>query len=145
MRLPSGKIVYPSTPIYPGSNFTWGEATKNCTREIEDLYIDGRLIIDALNIEQNIIDAAQKMEEYRAKLGNKPIIVNSWYRPQSVNQRVRGSKYSRHMYGDALDWVCRYFSPQQIARILKPHHNHGGYKAYNDFTHTDWRGTRARW
>lgn len=145
MKLSSGKLVANNTPIYPGSNFTWGEATKGCTRHLEDLVIDGKLIITAKQIEDNIIRSARFLDHYRELIGNRPIIVNSWYRPQSVNARIGGSRFSRHQYGDGVDWICRYFSPQNIARKLEPHHNHGGYKAYPSFTHTDWRGYRARW
>ena len=145
MRLPSGKIVYSNTPIYPGSNFTWGEATKNCQREIEDLWIDGVLRAKAIDIENNIIKTAQNLDKFRAKLGNYPITINSWYRPAKINRAVNGSKWSRHQYGDAVDWVSKRYSPAQIAKILEPYHNQGGYKAYFRFTHTDWRGTRARW
>jgi len=145
MKLPSGKSVYPSTPIYPDSNFTWGEVTKNCSRPIIDLLIDGKLLITALQIEQNIISTAKAMDLIREKLGNRPIIVNSWYRPSSVNRSVGGSKYSRHQYGDAVDWKSYHFSPSRAAVLLEPLHHAGGYKAYKRFTHTDWRGHKARW
>ena len=147
MQLPSGKQVYSSTPIYPGSNFTWGEATQNCTRPIQDLVIDGRLIISAVDIEKNIVQTAMNMDNYRDQLGDKPINVTSWYRPSNVNSQVSNSKWSRHQYGDAVDWVCSHLTPTQIASKLEPHHNDGGYKCYvrQNFTHTDWRGTKARW
>lgn len=145
MRLPSGTFVDSGTPIYPGSNFTWGEATKNCCRHIEDLIIDGKLITTALEIESKIVSAAIEMDAYRQSLGNRPIIVTSWYRPQHINGKVGGSTYSRHQFGDAVDWKSNYMSPKKIARILEANHNDGGYKAYYKFTHTDWRGNRARW
>lgn len=145
MKLPSGKNVFAHTPIYPGSHFTWGEATKNCTRSLKNLVIKGKPIISALGIEQKIIDTAKNMDEIRAKLGNYPISVNSWYRPQNINRAVGGSTYSRHLYGDGVDWVSHRYNPRQIAQILEPHHNQGGYCAYPKFTHTDWRGHRARW
>ena len=147
MQLPSGKNVYSSTPIYPGSNFTWGEATQNCTRHIQDLVIDGRFIISAVDIEKNIVQTAMNMDKYRQELGGRPIIVNSWYRPSNVNSQVGGSKWSRHQYGDAVDWVCSHLTPAQIATRLEPQHLAGGYKCYRrkNFTHTDWRGQRARW
>ena len=85
MRLPSGAIVFISTPIYEGSNFTWGEATKNCSRSLEDLWINGVRIITAQQIEKNIVLTAIAMDAYREKLGNRPIIVTSWYRPQLIN------------------------------------------------------------
>lgn len=145
MLLPSGKTVYSSTPIYPGSNFTWGEATKNCTRELEDLVIKGKLIITASAVEQNIIKTAQKMDRYRAQLGDYPITVTSWYRPQQVNRSVGGSTRSRHQYGDGVDWRSNYLSPLQINAQLEANHNDGGYHCYRNFTHTDWRGHKARW
>ena len=147
MHLPSGKTVASNTPIYPESNFTWGEATDNCTRTIQDLVIDGRLIISAIAIEQNIVQTARNMDKYRQELGDKPIIVTSWYRPSNVNSSVGGSRWSRHQYGDAVDWVCSHLPPAHIATRLEPHHNAGGYKCYIDknFTHTDWRGEKARW
>ena len=147
MRLPSGINVTKDTPIYPNSHFTWGEATQNCTRPIQDLVIDGRLIISAVDIEKNIVQTAMNMDNYREQLGDKPINVTSWYRPSNVNSQVSNSKWSRHQYGDAVDWVCSHLTPAQIATRLEPHHNAGGYKCYirQNFTHTDWRGTRARW
>ena len=147
MQLPSGKNVYSSTPIYPDSNFTWGEATDNCNRQIENLIIDNRLILAALAIENKIVQTAKNMDKYRKELGDKPITVSSWYRPTHINSFVGGSKWSRHQYGDGVDWVCSHLSLYEVARRLEPDHNDGGYKYYiqKNFTHTDWRGTRARW
>ncbi len=96
MQLPSGKNVYSSTPIYPDSNFTWGEATDNCNRQIENLIIDNRLILAALAIENKIVQTAKNMDKYRKELGDKPITVSSWYRPTHINSFVGGSKWSRH-------------------------------------------------
>lgn len=147
MRLPSGKEVNNNTPVYPGSNFTWGEVTKKGTRQIEDLRIDGRLIISAIAIEKNVIKIAQRMDKYRGMLGNKPIIITSWYRPKRVNRQVSASKWSLHQYGNAVDWMCRHMTSKQIEGILEPQHNDGGYHCYVDknFTHTDLRGKKARW
>ena len=109
------------------------------------MWIDGVLLCKAIDIENNIIKTAQNLDTYRAKLGNYPININSWYRPAKVNRAVNGSKWSRHQYGDAVDWVSKKYSPAQIAKILEPDHYQGGYKAYLRFTHTDWRGRKARW
>lgn len=147
MRLPSGKEVNNNTPIYSGSNFTWGEVTNNGNRQIQDLVIDGRLIISAIAIENKIIDTATKMDKYRAKLGGYPIRPTSWYRPSYINKYVGGSKWSRHQFGDAVDWISFRLTPKQIEDMLESQHNDGGYHCYvsKNFTHTDWRGTRARW
>lgn len=143
MLLPSGSTVYASTPIYEGSNFTWGEATKNCRRELEDLYIDGVFILSALQIESNIISTAKSLDEVRSHLGGRPLWVNSWYRHSAINKRVGGSKHSRHQYGDAVDIRSDYFSPRQIFSKLRWHA--GGLGRYNSFVHIDWRGHKARW
>lgn len=143
MKLPSSKLVYSSTPIYSGSNFTWGEATKNCTRHIQDLIIDGILIKSAIQIEATIVDTARKLDELRYSLGKRPIHVNSWYRPTHINSRVGGSKFSRHQFGDAVDIRSDYLSAKKIFNQLADHV--GGLSAYYSFVHIDWRGKKARW
>lgn len=143
MKLPSEKFVYSSTPIYPGSNFTWGEVTKNCTRYVQELIINGILVCSAEQIENNIIKTAVALDRVREILGNKPLYVNSWYRPSHINSRVGGSKHSRHQYGDAVDIRSNYLSPKQIADKLSNHP--GGLGKYYGFVHIDWRGYKARW
>ena len=143
MKLSSGELVYPSTPIYPNSNFTWGEATRNCTRQPYDLIIDGVLLCSAVSIEANIINTAKKLDEIRAVLGNRPLWVNSWYRPPIINRRVGGSKHSRHQHGDAVDIRSDYFLPRHIFGKLRKHQ--GGLSCYKTFVHIDWRGYKARW
>ncbi len=145
MKLPSVKTVYTSTPVYEGSHFTWGEVTKNCEREIEDLIINGTLLAFAGDIEDTIVETAKSMDRVRQLLGNKPIIVNSWYRPSSVNAQVGGTKFSRHQYGDAVDFVATHLTPWSVANILEGRHVKGGYHTYKSFTHIDWRGIKARW
>ena len=145
MKLPSGLVVHPTTPIYRGSNFTWGEATKNCTRSIKELIIDGKFILSAIDIEQKIIATAKELDLYRSYLGNRPIWVNSWYRPRHVNKSVGGSKYSRHQYGDAVDIRSDYFSPQTLYKLLDKMHVDGGLGRYFNFIHLDLRGYTARW
>lgn len=145
MILPSKKIVYVSTPIYANSYFTWGEATCNCTRQIEDLKLDGKLVISAIAIEKNIVRAAISLDEIRTILNNRPIKVNSWYRPASINRSVGGTRDSRHQYGDAVDIRCDYYSPQKIFTLISPIHPDGGLGLYPSFVHIDWRGYKARW
>ncbi|MCC0179883.1 hypothetical protein I4641_23380 [Waterburya agarophytonicola K14] len=145
MKLPSGKVVTRNTPIYIGSNFTWGEATKDCTRPVQDLIINGKLIISSNAVEQNIVATAKELDIYRSLLGNRPIKVNSWYRPSHVNTWVGGSKYSRHQYGDAVDIRSDYFSAFQIHKILDRLHLEGGLGRYYSFVHIDFRGQVARW
>ena len=144
MRLPSGIQVYSDTPIYTGSNFTWGEATKKCLRHLQDLIIDEEFIISGIEVQNNIVAAAKELDKVRSLLGNRPLWVNSWYRASHTNHRVGGSKWSRHQYGDAIDIRSDYLHPHQIYRILDRLHD-GGLGKYYSFTHIDFRGEKARW
>lgn len=144
MLIPSKKNVFKNTPIYPGSHFTWGEATDDCFRSLEDLIINGRVIVSATQIEKNIVLTAMALDVMRSRLGNRPLHINSWYRPASINKSVGGKEYSRHQFGDAVDLRSDYYSPQQIGKLLEANHN-GGFHAYHAFCHIDWRGQRARW
>lgn len=145
MKLPSGKTVNKNSPIYPGSNFTWGEATKNCSRPCCDLIINGQTIINKFEIEQKIIETARNLDDVRELLGNKPIYINSWYRPPSVNRSVGGSSRSRHMFGDGVDIRSSHYSPGKIYALLDRNHSGGGLHHYSSFVHIDWRGVKARW
>ena len=145
MRLSSNIFVDKNTPIYPSSNFTWGEATKNLTRPIQDLVIDGKLICSADEIEQKIIATAKYLDEVRDRLGGHPLFINSWYRPAHINRRVGGSKYSRHQYGDAVDFKSDYVHPHHVYKKLDAWHDCGGLGKYYNFTHIDLRGEKARW
>ena len=144
MLLPSGKSVTKNTPIYSGSDFTWGEATKDCTRFLKTLIIANQLIIHDYEIEKNIIATAKKLDQLRSQLGDRPLHVNSWYRPQHINALVGGGKLSRHQYGDAVDIRSNYHSPQHIYRMLNDVHS-GGLGRYYSFIHIDWRPEKARW
>jgi zinc D-Ala-D-Ala carboxypeptidase len=145
MLLPSGKRVDASTPIVFGSNFTWGEATAKCTRPVTDLIVKGKLIISAGEIEHKIINTAIELDHVRKVLGDRPIYVNSWYRPQHINQKVGGSSQSRHQFGDAVDIRSDYLSPAQMYKLLDSIHVYGGLSRYFSFVHIDWRGELARW
>jgi zinc D-Ala-D-Ala carboxypeptidase len=145
MLLSNNEWVLPDTPIYPGSYFTWGEATSKCTRTLKDLVIDGKLIISSSLIADSIIQTAHNLDKVRELLGNRPLYVNSWYRPQHINARVGGAIDSRHQYGDAVDIRSDYFTPVRIYKTLDAIHNKGGLGKYPSFVHIDWRGERARW
>ena len=146
MRLTTGKFCARDTPIYPGSNFTWGEATKKLTRVPEDLIIDGRLVCSREGIERNIINTAKYLDEMRKLLGNRPIIVTSWYRGVQENKRCGGAKKSQHLYGLAVDFYSQYFPPAKVYKELDAWHgNKGGLGKYYSFTHIDLRGYKARW
>ena len=64
-------------------------------------------------------DTAEHMEDVRALLGGRPIIVTSGYRSPEVNTRVGGSKNSAHMGGRAVDFIVPAFgTPEEIVRAI---------------------------
>lgn len=63
---------------------------------------------------------AAYMEMVRALLGNKPILINSAFRSQKVNEKVGGSATSAHCKGYAVDFVCPEFgTPEQVVHALR--------------------------
>ncbi len=135
-RLPGfNSTFYLSEPIVPNGNFTWGEATK-----------DGARIPESRDITYGIIRIARVMEEVRSRLGNRQIIVNSWYRDPASNRAVGGARYSRHMSGDAVDFVVvgmhAYTVYDELNRWWG---SRGGLASASIFTHIDARAYYARW
>lgn len=62
---------------------------------------------------------AARLENVRAILGHKPVIVLSGFRSAEVNKAVGGSATSAHMKGMAVDFICPGFgSPRQVALRL---------------------------
>lgn len=126
---------YLSEPIIAGGHFSWAEATKNGTR----------LPVDK-NVVDNIIKVAHVMEEVREFVGSKTITVNSWYRDPVSNKKAGGASQSRHMVGDAVDFVVAGIAPPQVNKMLDSWWgSRGGLASASCFTHIDVRGYRARW
>ena len=135
-RLPGFRSTfYLSEPIIPNGNFTWAEATKNGSR-----------IPVSRDIVYGIIRIARVMEEVRSRLGDRPIRVNSWYRDPASNRAVGGARYSRHMSGDAIDFVVIGLNAYTVyARLNRWWGSQGGLASSSIFTHIDARGYYARW
>lgn len=71
---------------------------------------------------KNLQRTAETMEEVRAILGDKPVLISSGYRSPQVNAAVGGSKSSAHMSGLAADFSCPGFgTPRAICKKLQPH------------------------
>ena len=126
---------YTNDPIITGGNFTWGEATHGGSR-----------IPASADVVNGIIRVATAMEEIRKLVGNRPITVNSWYRDPATNRRVGGASKSRHLTGDAVDFVVAGEHPHDtFDRLNRWWGSKGGLASSTVFTHIDMRGFRARW
>ncbi|MGB7247790.1 MAG: D-Ala-D-Ala carboxypeptidase family metallohydrolase [Phormidesmis sp.] len=135
-RLPGfSSTFFLSEPIIPDGHFTWAEATKNGSR-----------IPVSRSVVYGIIRVARVMEEVRSRLGDRPIRVNSWYRDPASNRAVGGAKYSRHLSGDAIDFVVIGMHSYTVyANLNKWWGSRGGLASSSIFTHIDVRGFYARW
>lgn len=118
--------------IYPGSKYTWGDATKNGTRppETEEIY-------------QGIIRIAQIITQYTEKVGKGKWQINSWYRNPAANRAAGSSSGSRHLRGDAVDFAF----PGMGEFYTKLAAEWGGGVAIKTgaFIHIDDRGSKSRW
>lgn len=129
-------------PIYAGSNFTWGEATKGGTRIPTQTSFDG-IIIPAAQITSNIIKIATELDRIRIQFGNKPITINSWYRDPVSNREVGGVRNSQHLLGWAADICIDGFDPNLVAARLADNWA-GGLGDSHSFTHLDLRHLMGR-
>lgn len=135
ITVPKLGTVYLGNPILHGGHFSWAEATKNGSR----IPANGEVV-------DGILRVAEAMEEVREYMGQKPITINSWYRDPTTNRQVGGASRSRHLVGDAVDFVVQGIPPKQAHQRLEPWWgNRGGIASASVFTHLDTRGYRARW
>lgn len=62
---------------------------------------------------------AIKMEAVRQVLGNRIILITSWYRGPALNKAVGGVPNSQHAKGEAVDFICNgYGNVQQVCKKL---------------------------
>ena len=95
---------------------------------------------DTILIDQQLVYYLELIREHFGK----PVTINSAYRTQSYNAKVRGADKSQHMYGRAADIVVSGVSPSAVYAyadsIGMP-----GLGKYSSFTHIDTRSSKSRW
>ena len=60
-------------------------------------------MVPARRVKNNVIRLMWRLEALRAKLGDRPIAINSGFRSVAYNDCINGATYSQHQYGTAAD------------------------------------------
>lgn len=126
-----GKIKL-NEPIFPGCIYTWADATMNGTR------------VPTKEIMGRIAAIAQVIQGYTDKTvaKGKKWTITSWYRTPEANRRCGGAKNSRHLYGDAVDFI--FPGAWDLYTKLNSSWNGGVARKQGQFVHID-LGSKRRW
>ena len=116
-------------------HFTWGEAFHRV--------MDDRLIEADIHTLNNLFALFNRMEAVRAWLGGRRITITSAWRDKRKNAAVGGVSNSRHLTGEACDFVVQGLSNRQVQRILDSNW-YGGLGYGSTFTHLDIRPQYVR-
>lgn len=85
---------------------------------------------------------------------DKPLKINSGYRCPTHNKKVGGASKSRHIQGDAVDFVIKDVPTADVYRHVISTYNDRPFgialsvnqnDIYRGFVHLDTRGYKARW
>lgn len=104
-------------------HFTFEELTHTDHREFdntptehEKCIIDGKEVI--VNAVANLPRLAAFLEELKIVLGGKPIMINSGFRSEAVNNAVGSSNKSDHRRGCAADIRVPSMTPDEVTRAI---------------------------
>ena len=104
-------------------NFTFEELTHTDHRELdntpterEKCIINGKEVY--VNAVANLPRLASFLEEIKTLLGGKPIMVNSGFRSEAVNNAVGSSNKSDHRRGCAADIRVPGMTPDEVVRAI---------------------------
>lgn len=81
--------------------------------------------------QETILKTAQNAEKVRSIIG-RPMVITSWLRPrvahvsgphngENYNAAIKGAADSRHMYGDAIDFIVRGMKADVVRSVLVNH------------------------
>lgn len=91
-------------------HFTYEELTHTDHRELDNIPDDAA--------RQNLYRLADFLEQIRALLNGKPIMVTSAYRSKAVNDAVGSKDTSQHRIGCAADIRVPGMTPDQVVRAI---------------------------
>lgn len=104
-------------------NFTYEELTHtdhrtldNTPTENEKCIINGKEVF--VNAVANLPRLADFLEQLKVVLGGKPIMINSAFRSEAVNNAVGSSNKSDHRRGCAADIRVPGMTPDQVTRAI---------------------------
>lgn len=99
---------------------------------------------------QKLIDLLENIREHF----DKPLIINSGYRCPTHNKKIGGATKSRHIVGDAADFIIKDIPTKDVMKYVISKYDKEPYgiaisvntaSEYKGFIHLDVRGYRARW
>jgi len=88
----------------------------NTPTEREKCIIDGKEVF--VNAVANLPRLADFLEQLKVVLGNKPIMVNSAFRSEAVNDAVGSSNKSDHRRGCAADIRVPGMTPDEVVKAI---------------------------
>jgi len=91
-------------------NFTLEELTHTDHREFDNVPNEDELA--------NLYRLADFLEQVKALLGGKPILVNSAFRSAEVNRAVGSSDKSQHRHGCACDFRVPGMTPDEVVSAI---------------------------
>jgi uncharacterized protein YcbK (DUF882 family) len=91
-------------------NFTLEELTHTDHREFDNAPNDAELA--------NLVRLADFLEQVKAVLGGKPIMINSAFRCKQVNDAVGSKDTSQHRIGCAADIRVPSMTPDQVVKAI---------------------------
>ena len=92
-----------STAHFDFSEF-WQNRNSACSKEANryaGTFAGGK--VPQHTVKRNVKRMMWRLEALRAKLGDKPIAINSGFRSVAYNKCINGATYSQHLYGTAVD------------------------------------------
>ena len=91
-------------------HFSLEELTHTDHREYDNTPNDAEL--------ENLKRLAEFLEEVKAALGGRPVMVSSAFRSKQVNDAVGGSNKSQHLLACAVDFRVPKLTPDEVVRII---------------------------
>jgi hypothetical protein len=86
-------------------HFTLGELTKTSVEGVDNTPLHAA-VLNLKNLCENLLEDLRYSYNALYGEGNEPIVINSGFRSEAVNQAIGGAKGSNHLTGCAVDIRC---------------------------------------